>query len=125
MKRKDRLELERITSLQIAEMNSNARLVQEEKPAYERQDKVAMYLVGEHQNGRLTDVQMLELALLLNISLTRKVGVQVDVRFTLELDLPYSVAKEDELAEMEFSAYTVHPSKTLSSVITDVSNIKL
>ena len=125
MKRKDRLELERITSLQIAEMISNARLVQEEKPAYERQDKVAMYLVGEHQNGRLTDVQMLELALLLNISLTRKVGVQVDVRFTLELDLPYSVAKEDELAEMEFSAYTVHPSKTLSSVITDVSNIKL
>jgi len=125
MKRKDRLELERITSLQIAEINSNARLVQEEKPAYERQDKVAMYLVGEHQNGRLTDVQMLELALLLNISLTRKVGVQVDVRFTLELDLPYSVAKEDELAEMEYSAYTVQPSKTLSSVITDVSNIKL
>ena len=120
--------MEEFTSREIVEMEKVAITTLEslrEKPAYERHNQFALYLRGEFEDGRLTGNQVDEMAELLGIPLARKTRVQVDVRFTIELDLPYSVAKEDELAGMEFSAYTIHPSKTLTTEVTDVSNIKL
>jgi hypothetical protein len=132
MKRKHRREVQEITSRDITIMDLTAKLAEAERlqgvkntPVYERHNEVARYIVSELEAGRLTEQQAGEFSRLLDVPLQRTVGVQVDVRFTLEMHLPYDVAKEDAVHNISFHAFGVDEVRTLGTKILDMENVRI
>lgn len=136
MDRKRRLALQEETSKDIrimtleAELDGLRRKVAEmtasDKPAYERTDAVTEYLIAKFEDGSIAHKNVVEIADLLDASLTKHVGLSVDVRFVLDVEVPFDAVKDEVVKSMTFIAESMKfPTKTISTKVTDYNNEKI
>ena len=136
MDRKRRLALQEETSKDIrimtleAELDGLRRKVAEmttsDKPAYERTDAVTEYLIAKFEDGSIAHKNVVEIADLLDASLTKHIGLSVDVRFVLDVEVPFDAVKDEVVRSMTFIAESMaFPTKTISTKMTDYNNEKI
>lgn len=109
----------------IAELQRKLDEKEQAPKVYERHNEVARYIVAQYEEGKLTEEQAETFSRLLDVALVRTVGVEVDVRFTLEMDLPYNVTKEEAIKAIEFHAFGIDDVRTLGTKLLDTNNVRI
>lgn len=136
MNRKERQALQEETSKDIrimsleAELDGLRRKVAEmtasPKPVYEKTDAVTEYLIAKFEDGSIAHKNVVEIADLLDASLTKHVGLSVDVRFVLDVEVPFDAVKDEVVRSMTFIAESMaFPTKMISTKVTDYNNEKI
>jgi hypothetical protein len=117
--RKQRLALEKETSKDIRIMTLEAELdglrrklatletskvTASAKPVYENRDALTDYLIEKFEDGSIAHENVTDIADLLDVSLTKRVGLSVDVRVTFEAEVPFDALKDAVVSSLVFSA---------------------
>lgn len=87
----------KIAQLETGEVTASA------KPVYEKRDALTDYLIAKFEDGSIAHENVTDIADLLDVSLTKRVGLSVDVRVTMEVEVPFDAIKDAVVSSMVFS----------------------
>jgi len=96
------------------------------KPVYEKTDALTDYLLEQFESGRIERDDVIAIANLTGVSLTRRIGLSVDVRVKLEVKVPFDATKDEILKSLKTHVESAKfPAKMLDVEVLDYNNEKI
>lgn len=96
------------------------------KPVYEKTDGLTDYLLEQFENGRIERDDVIAIANLTGASLTRRIGLSVDVRVKLDVEVPFDAVKDEVVRSLKTHVESAKfPAKMLDVEVLDYNNEKI